>query len=474
MVSGGADSTALLVLACTSALDLDDGCGVTAISRERLHVLHVNHQLRGEDATADEEFVQELAARFGIACTVASVNIRAYAQQHGNLNLEEAGRLVRYNEAQKLANRLCEQQHCPRQDARIVTAHTADDRAETFLMKALTGAATTGLASIPRRRNRIVRPLLDYTHEELCDLLQMRGISWREDKTNRDTHYLRAYVRHEVLPPLRARNPRVSQTISSTCDILADEDNYLRHLARRALGELTLESTPSHMTLDARKLCACDVALARRMVREALLSLMPEARLEAQHIERTLQLVAGQTGSFTGPSGMDIRVSAGQLRFVLPGDAPVHFSQELSVPGSLMLPDGNRLTARLLQVPKGHNAVTMARAHNLEWEGLSVLLDASACGITRAESAKLWVASPVAGEVFCPLGMHGQSKKISDYLQEERVPKTERRGVYLIHAGFRGPVLWVLGKRIDERVKCTQTTTQLLELTMISSPQLTI
>ena len=238
MVSGGADSTALLVLAATSTLDIDDGRGVARIARERLHVLHVNHGLRGLDAEEDEEFVRDLAARHGIPCTIRRADVAALAASTGD-NVENAGRELRYAEASRLANELSDQLGTPRSAARILTAHTADDRAETFFMNAIRGAGAAGLSSIPRRRNRIVRPLLDRTHDELCDLLRMRGIVWREDATNADTRYLRAYVRHEVMPVVRARNPRVSESLAATCDILSDEDAYLTAVAGRALRDLT-------------------------------------------------------------------------------------------------------------------------------------------------------------------------------------------------------------------------------------------
>ena len=205
MVSGGADSTALLVLAVTSTLDIDDGRGVARIARERLHVLHVNHQLRGLDAEEDEEFVRDLAARYGIPCTVHRVDVRALADQaratqgSADANVESVGREARYAAAAELANQLSQEFGTPRSAARILTAHTADDRAETFFMNAIRGTGPAGLSSIPRRRNRIVRPLLDRTHDELCDLLRMRGIVWREDATNYDTRYLRALDRKSVV-----------------------------------------------------------------------------------------------------------------------------------------------------------------------------------------------------------------------------------------------------------------------------------
>ena len=94
MVSGGADSTALLVLAATSALDIDDGRGRARIARERLHVLHVNHGLRGLDAEEDEEFVRDLAARYGMPCTIRRADVAALAAGAGD-NVENAGRELR-------------------------------------------------------------------------------------------------------------------------------------------------------------------------------------------------------------------------------------------------------------------------------------------------------------------------------------------------------------------------------------------
>ena len=99
MVSGGADSTALLVLAATSQLDIDDGRGEARIARERLHVLHVNHQLRGIDAEEDEEFVRSLAASFGIPCTIRRVDVAALAAGQAGGNVENAGREARYSAA---------------------------------------------------------------------------------------------------------------------------------------------------------------------------------------------------------------------------------------------------------------------------------------------------------------------------------------------------------------------------------------
>lgn len=469
MVSGGADSTALLVLAATSALDIEDGRGLARIARERLHVLHVNHGLRGLDAQEDEEFVRDLSARFGIPCTIRRVDVAAVAAGADG-NVENAGREVRYEEAARLANELSAEFGTPRSAARILTAHTADDRAETFFMNAIRGTGASGLSSIPRRRNRIVRPLLDRTHAELCDLLRMRGIVWREDATNADTRYLRAYVRHEVMPVVVRRNPRVVSSLAVTCDILSDEDAYLTRVAARALGDLTRTRREGLLVLDVARLAALEVAVARRVARQAVLAVCPEARLEARHVAAILRAVADGEGSVNVPLGGEARVEHGLLALRARTGRPAPTTGWLEVPGRLDLADGRALEARVAEVPSGTDPVARARAHGLEWEGSSVLLDAQAAGVDPLRGGRLWVDGPRAGEVLCPLGMHGQSKKLSDLLSEARVPREERPTVPVVHVSPTGPVLWVAPVRADERARCTPATRWAVELTLVPAP----
>lgn len=160
MVSGGADSTALALMACTGELDIDDGRGCARIARERLHVLHVNHHLRGEASDGDEAFVRDLCECLGLPLCVEHAH---FADLDGR-NLEAAARDVRYAAARRYVRELSQQSGTPRTAARILTAHTASDRAETFFMNAIKGSGAAGLSSIPRRRNIIVRPLMDRTH----------------------------------------------------------------------------------------------------------------------------------------------------------------------------------------------------------------------------------------------------------------------------------------------------------------------
>ena len=488
MVSGGADSMALLHMAATESLDLGDGAGLARIAKERLHVLHVNHLLRGADADADQRFVQETCDSLGISCTVLRVDVAKLAQECDG-NVEEMGRRVRYDAARELAQRLCTEQRVSRQKAKILTAHTADDRAETFMMNVMRGSGMSGLASIPRHRGLIYRPLLDYTHDQLKDWLKARGLDWHEDATNTDTHYLRAYMRHNVLPLLKARNPMLVQTVCKIADLMTDEDDYLEAKAARKLRQITLRKSESSLVLDALKLSSTDVVIARRVVRIVARQLIPEAWLEFRHVDAVLEAVAAGVGVANLPQNLEARVRLGTVTFSFTGaasaagtagatagsnesagtsSAAATFGEHLAVPGTLELADGRVLSARILPVEHGFDVVSYATTHSQEWLGESVLLDAQACGVDPVHGGSLWVSGPEAGDTMQPLGMHGQSKKISDLLGEAGVPVESRSMMPIVRTNIRGHVVWVAGIRPDERVKCTQDTKQLLELNIYS------
>ena len=496
---------ALLHMAVTESLDLGDGAGLARIAKERLHVLHVNHLLRGADADADQHFVQETCDSLDIPCTVLRVDVAKLAQERDG-NVEEIGRRVRYDAARELAQKLCVEQGVSRQKAKILTAHTADDRAETFMMNVMRGSGMSGLASIPRHRGLIYRPLLDYTHDQLKDWLKDRTLDWHEDATNTDTHYLRAYMRHNVLPLLKARNPLLVQTVCKIADLMTDEDDYLEAKAARRLRQITLRKSESSLVLDALKLSSTDVVIARRVVRIVARQLIPEAWLEFRHVDAVLEAVAAGVGVANLPQNLEARVRLGTVTFSFTGaarsavgaaaavtarsavgagaagasavaasgepagttPAAATFGEHLAVPGTLELADGRVLSARILPVEHGFDVVSYATAHSQEWLGESVLLDARACGVDPVHGGSLWVSGPEAGDTMQPLGMHGQSKKISDLLGEAGVPVESRSMMPIVRTNIRGHVVWVAGIRPDERVKCTQGTKQLLELNIYS------
>ena len=235
--------------------------------------------------------------------------------------------------------------------------------------------------------------------------------------------------------------------------------------------------------------------IARRVVRIVARQLIPEAWLEFRHVDAVLEAVAAGVGVANLPQNLEARVRLGTVTFSFTGaarsagtagaagaggvaaasnepagrtPAAATFGEHLAVPGTLELADGRVLSARVLPVEHGFDVVSYATAHSLEWLGESVLLDARACGVDPVHGGSLWVSGPEAGDTMQPLGMHGQSKKISDLLGEAGVPVESRSMMPIVRTNIRGHVVWVSGIRPDERVKCTQDTKQLLELNIYS------
>ena len=505
MVSGGADSTALLVMACASKLDLRDGRGPSRIARERLHVLHVNHHLRGEASDGDERFVRELCARYGLPLCVEHASFTDLSGK----NLEAAAREVRYAAARRYVRELCEQTGAPRSAARILTAHTASDRVETFFMNAIKGSGPAGLSSIPRRRNIIVRPLIDMSHAELCRFLEVAGIGWREDESNEDVSYLRNFIRHRVVPVATERNGNLERAIGATCDILGEEDAFMSQLAARSLRACVRREQEGLIVLDAARLASAEVAIARRMVRLAYRGLAPEERLEMRHVEAALACVAAGEGSVTLPGGVDARMEFGTFTMRTAAARERLAAGWLPVPGRMPLANHTVIESGIVRVPHGEDPIAFARScadgkigtgtffpgadgsgkkvpvpifPPPEADLLTACIDAAALGYAErdlerlAESspdgaipaealtARLWVDAPAPGDVMCPLGMHGRSKKLSDILGAARVPVAERESVPVVRTAPGGAVVWVGGIRLDDRFKCTAATRLLIIL----------
>jgi tRNA(Ile)-lysidine synthase len=164
-VSGGPDSTALLqgLAALKGDVDLE------------IHVAHLHHGIRGEEADRDLEFVRESAHRLALPCSVDRVDVKRYCREKG-LSLQEGGRELRY----AFLHRLADEMKC----SRIALGHTLDDQAETVLMRLLRGASIHGMGGIPPVRGNIVRPLIETGRGEILAYLKAQGIPYREDPSN--------------------------------------------------------------------------------------------------------------------------------------------------------------------------------------------------------------------------------------------------------------------------------------------------
>ena len=304
-VSGGADSMALL----RCLLDLREPLGL------RLSAVHFNHRLRGAESDGDEDFVRDYCRRWDVPLTVGSGDAAQAARETGR-TLEEAARALRY---------AC----FTAQPGLVATAHTADDNAETVLMNLVRGTGLRGLAGIPVRRDRIIRPLLCVTREEVLDYLRATGTPWREDTSNAGNDYRRNRIRHGVIPALRAENPALSRTILGECLRLRAEDEFLDALAAEAA---------EGARRDGGWDCAALRALPEPLLRRVLLRLCGAA--DSLHTDALLRLLRSEapTGRIGLPGGHSAVKRYGLLQICVAPLPPLR-EHRLPVPGEAALPE---------------------------------------------------------------------------------------------------------------------------------------
>lgn len=306
MVSGGSDSTALAYL--INDLHKRGLVGQPAI-------LHVNHLLRGEDAYADQRFVEKLAAHLGIPFFSCEIDVAALAKATGG-NVEAIGRNERYLAAHEALESLCRHVMIPVSESRIVTAHTQDDRVENFYMRSITGTGPGGFRSMLYTNGPVVRPLLDVSRQTLRDFINdipaaeavtdEEGNRWREDATNAHTDRFRAFVRHEIVPKAKERNGQLLDTLCRTMNLIADEDDYLDSLAKEAADEhLEWIGGDGEGSFDGCRLlpsfCHAARPLQRRVVMAVLEALMgTEARIESSAVEAVLSAIDEDEAPISG------------------------------------------------------------------------------------------------------------------------------------------------------------------------------
>jgi tRNA(Ile)-lysidine synthase len=304
-VSGGADSVALLLTlhAANSTPRESLGIGLSAV--------HINHNLRGEESNADQQFVEDLCISLDIPLHLHQANVPArIAETRADGNpetIEEAARNARYDFfATLLASGHADS---------ILTAHTLDDQAETVLMKLLRGAWTEGLSAIhpilTLPKGKILRPFLQTRRAEIESFLNQSNQPWREDSTNTDTAFTRNKIRHELLPQLRAYNPSIEQTLANLAELAREEELRWQTELNRILPQLLLPGKPvrgggravsttpgqSAISIELDRLRTLDPALRRRVLRAAARQL--EARLSFGETSRLLALCGFPPG-FSG------------------------------------------------------------------------------------------------------------------------------------------------------------------------------
>jgi tRNA(Ile)-lysidine synthase len=417
-VSGGADSLCLLdVMAQLSPrMDL------------RLHVLHVDHGLRPESGE-DAEFVREVAAYYRLPCRVVKVHVER-GRRRGALSPEEAARRARYEAFEQTAREL-------RAD-RLATGHTADDRAETLLLRLLTGAGPEGLRGIPPVRGIYIRPLIEVFRREVEAYVRHLPFKPRLDVTNLDLRVPRNRIRHELLPLLERRyNPAVREVLSREAETLHHMVELVEERAEELEGR-AVSRQGEEVVIDRDALLGAPILLQRQVLARSLRKAGGEADYHLVE-ELRRRFLEGRENPWLdiGPGLVARRIYD---RIILgPRPAPGELQEvEIGGEGTYRLPGW---TLRVAVEPWDGGDPRTAVSSPLE-----ALLDADRLRFP------LKVRGIRPGDRFHPLGAPG-TRKLQDFLVDLKVPLERRKDVAVLESD--GEIAWVLGMRIDERFKVT-------------------
>ena len=270
-VSGGADSVCLLA----ALMMLREKYGFTVAAA------HYNHKLRGNESDRDQQFVEQLCRDKGVTLYLGSADVAAFAGEN-RLGIEEAARCLRYAFLSETAKKIGA--------SRIVTAHTADDNAETVIFNLTRGTGLGGLGGIPPVRDDIIRPMLTVSREEVLSFLSGHALSFVEDSSNALEQYSRNRIRHRVIPVLKELNPRLTDSISGAASRIREDEAFLSELANRFIEENVTVVSEGIRSLDAQSLSTLPRPVAARVIR-----LLASARLSSAHVAAVLDLARSDT-----------------------------------------------------------------------------------------------------------------------------------------------------------------------------------
>lgn len=416
-LSGGPDSTALLLVMVRLREQARSPIG-------DLRALHVNHHLRGHESNRDERFCRSLCERLQVPLEVHSIDGKTF----GHRGIEERARAVR----QAIYAR-----HVAAFQRVVCLGHTVDDLVENFFLRLSRGASPQGVLGMRVWSAPFFRPLLSVSKEEAVSYVRLRGETFCVDRTNASLRFDRNYIRHAVLLPLKKRWPKGYGAIRRFLDILSEENDALDRLCEKRLAR-RVEEKEGVVVLHFEKPrpSPFDEALFGRLLSLFLARWAPVPREELRNRMGQSKVAAIKRAVFGG----------GSRRF--------RFSQEVILEASY-----GRLTVRRLvcarKIPPpivirrlegvlprrfrwGDFVVTVERLRALRSaEGLSeVLARERSKGTYYLDFGRIRFPIVIRnyrpGDVFCPFGLKGRSKKVSECLRDRKVPRWDRQRVAVI------------------------------------------
>lgn len=414
--SGGIDSMVLLHLFVSA------GFNVSAA--------HMNFNLRGKESDEDEAFVKERCGHLAIPFIRKAVATKNYATERG-MSVQMAARALRYEWFSELIRLNA--------GSVIATAHHVNDSGETMLLNLIRGTGIDGLTGIPMKNDGVIRPLSFATRKQIEQYAAAHAITWREDESNLDDHYQRNFIRHRVMRLLRQINPSIEETLLRNSTRLGGE----RELLERSLAGLKED----FIVDDDGTVRISKEGLKEFIHRSGVLMRMIEPfGFNFATAESIVAALEGQPGKkFFSPTHQLV-VDREHLIISVPDHeaSPVAVTRE----GSL-----GKLTLTIRETSDKTPGSDPSTAY-IDKDKVTLPL--------------LW-RKWKEGDSFHPLGMKG-SKKLSDFFIDEKIPVTEKQSATVLTSGSE--IVWVVGKRIDDRFRITGDTKTVLVIEVKKTPDI--
>ena len=413
-ISGGIDSVVLTHLCAQSHLNFS--------------LAHCNFNLRGDESDADEIFITDLADLLDKEVFIQHFDTTAYAEEH-KCSIQMAARELRYNWFTELAEQL--------KFDYVLTAHHADDNLETFLINFTRGTGLEGLTGIPVVNGLFVRPLLPFSNETIKAFAEENRIKWREDSSNASIKYLRNKLRHEVIPILKTINPNLLQSFQSTLDNLNDTADIVEESVQAVLNRAIVN-------IDSKKVIY-NISEFNKLNNPKAYLFEIFKDYGFKEWDDVLNLLDAQPGKF------------------------VHSDSHRLIKdrGHLILTDAEPLAFEPRKIPDLNNPVETPLG-TLVFTEVDVIFNDSSTSIFVDKDKlqfPLILRTKKEGDVIFPSGMSGK-KTLSKYFKDEKFSLLDKENALLLCSNEA--IVWILGKRVDDRFKVDSNTKNIIKIELIS------
>ncbi|TVX95831.1 tRNA lysidine(34) synthetase TilS [Cohnella terricola] len=417
----------------------------------RIVAAHVNHQFRGAESDAEAELVRRVAGEWGIPFETTELGMPAYLSDSGE-NAQAAAREKRYDFLKEVARNYGA--------TYLLTAHHADDQAETVLMRVIRGTGIGGLAGIRFRRKEdeleLIRPLLRITKCELLDYCKRNGVPYAVDSSNIDRHYFRNAVRLDLMPMLEPYNPRLKESLIRLADMASADDDYMEEQTLQAFREGV---TPSEkgFRLERRRFRGLHVALQRRLIKLILnCSSDPRRMLDFRQVEEIATAIAQEHPTVNRLDLGDGWVLKREYDEAYIGPEPAELAGFTYIVTEAASEIAIEEIGQRVRFERVKGSVPADRTNRHE-----------ACFDANGISFPLRIRSRLPGDYMQPYGLNG-TKKVQDMFVDAKVPRSRRDKLPLL-ADREGRVLWIPGMRRSSWALIGAETQETLRITFVDA-----